>query len=223
MASIKDQDLSKPLTLSGKETPKRPHTQHVSTPAPEASPEQIRAYLSHLLMTKRKLPEDYVRPVVARWQLGSGQELRSYSPAMYLRIFGHEDGWIIYREVMLAKLREDADAKSMTEKKLRCMFLLPAPHAGWYLTREPVIMPAIAISFTIFTIMLMVKGILHEGVAVIALTLGMGASVLSFVWAFLTWANQQSPEEVVDGALYACTKNIVTQPNDDSVLVSSKA
>ena len=98
----------------------RPHTLHLSTPAPEASPEQIRAYLSHVLITKRKLPEDYVRPVVARWQLGSGQELRSYSPAMYLRVFGHEDGWIIYREVMLAKLREDADAISMVQKNRRC-------------------------------------------------------------------------------------------------------
>jgi len=35
---------------------------------------------------------------------------------MYLRVFGHEDGWIVYREVMLAKLREDADAKSMVQK-----------------------------------------------------------------------------------------------------------
>jgi hypothetical protein len=117
MESTKDQE---PL-LSKKETPDQQNgTQQTSTPSPEASPEQIRTYLFHLLITKRKLPEDYVRPIVANWKLGSGQELRSYSPAMYLRIFGHEDGWIIYREVMLAKLREDTTAKTMFQKIWTC-------------------------------------------------------------------------------------------------------
>jgi len=120
MESTKDQE---PL-LSKKESPGQQNGTHkISTPSPEASPEQIRTYLFHLLTTKRKLPEDYVRPVVANWKLGSGQELRSYSPAMYLRIFGHEDGWIIYREVMLAKLREDAQAKTMLQKNWTCKLL----------------------------------------------------------------------------------------------------
>ena len=117
MDSIKDQE---PLH-SGKAHHDQPNdAQQISTPSPEASPEQIRNYLSHLLITKRKLPEDYVRPIVANWKLGSGQELRSYSPAMYLRIFGHEDGWIIYREVMLAELREEATAKTMFQKNWTC-------------------------------------------------------------------------------------------------------
>ena len=117
MESTKDQE---PL-LSKKESPGQQNGTHkISTPSPEASPEQIRTYLFHLLITKRKLPEDYVRPIVANWKLGSGQELRSYSPAMYLRIFGHEDGWIIYREVMLAKLHEDAQAKTMLQNNWTC-------------------------------------------------------------------------------------------------------
>ena len=47
---------------------------------------------------------------------------------MYLRIFGHEDGWIIYREVMLAKLREEATAKTMFQKNWTCE-LLQNPYA----------------------------------------------------------------------------------------------
>jgi hypothetical protein len=126
MDSIKAQE---PL-LSEKESHDQPNTaQHISTPSPEASPEQIRTYLSHLLITKRKLPEDYVRPIVANWKLGSGQELRSYSPAMYLRIFGHEDGWIIYREVELAKLHEDARAKTTLQRNWICesLHFIPMP------------------------------------------------------------------------------------------------
>jgi hypothetical protein len=131
MDSIKDKE---PL-LSNKDTPDQPNaTHHVPTPAPTASPQQIRTYLSHLLITKGKLPEDYVRPIVANWKLGSGQELLSYSPAMYLRIFGHEDGWIIYREVKLAKLHEDARAKSVLRKNWICksespICLFPTPSA----------------------------------------------------------------------------------------------
>jgi hypothetical protein len=117
MDSTKDQE---PL-LSGEETPDQQNaSHHILTPPPEASPAQIRTYLTHLLTTKRKLPEDYIRLVVANWKLGSGQELRSYSPAMYLRIFGHEDGWIIYREVMLAKHYEDARAKTMLQRNWIC-------------------------------------------------------------------------------------------------------
>lgn len=93
MASTKNQALSNSQEIESHNQPKPTHP--IPTPPPNASPEQIRTYLSHLLTTKRRLPEEYVLPVVANWKLGSGQELRSYSPAMYLRIFGHEDGWII--------------------------------------------------------------------------------------------------------------------------------
>jgi hypothetical protein len=127
MASNEDQEPS----ISEKEIHgQTDNGQRIPTPAPEASPEQIRAYLTHLLTTKRKLPEDYVRPVVANWKLGSGQELRSYSPAMYLRIFGHEDGWIIYREVMLAQLYENARAKTMLHRNWICISPPYILHAG---------------------------------------------------------------------------------------------
>lgn len=118
MASTKNQALSNSQEIESHNQPKPTHP--IPTPPPNASPEQIRTYLSHLLTTKRRLPEEYVLPVVANWKLGSGQELRSYSPAMYLRIFGHEDGWIIYREAKLAMIYEDVRAKSLVGRYLPC-------------------------------------------------------------------------------------------------------
>jgi hypothetical protein len=117
MDSTKDR---KPLLSKEENLAQQNASQPISTPPPEASPEQIRTYLTHLLVTKRKLSDGYVSSVVANWKLGSGQELRSYSPAMYLRIFGHEDGWIIYREVMLAKHYEEARAKTTLQRNWIC-------------------------------------------------------------------------------------------------------
>jgi len=127
MDPIKDQE---PLLFEKKSPDQQNADQQISTPSPDASPEEIRTYLTYLLTTKRKIPEDYVRPVVANWKLGSGQELRSYSPAMYLRIFGHEDGWIIYREVMLAKMHEDARAKTTLQKNWICKLSLTLGEAS---------------------------------------------------------------------------------------------
>jgi hypothetical protein len=79
--------------------------QQVQHPMPvlpdvRAKPDQVRDFISHLLI-KRAVPEEHVRKVVRRWSMGSGREMRSYDPAMYLDIFGCEDGWIVYREVRL--------------------------------------------------------------------------------------------------------------------------
>jgi hypothetical protein len=74
-----------------------------------ATPDQVRYFLTHLLINKRDLPLDHVRRAVARWRIGTGLELRSYSPAMYLDIFGREDGWVIYQEVRLLMLDKKRD------------------------------------------------------------------------------------------------------------------
>jgi hypothetical protein len=70
-------------------------------PAVNATPEEVRDFITRLLINRRGLPQDHVRCAVAKWTVGSGRELRSYTPSMYLDIFGREDGWIIYREVKL--------------------------------------------------------------------------------------------------------------------------
>lgn len=93
-------------------------------PGVHATPDEVRRYLMHLLTSKRDLPLDHVRRVVTRWRIGSGLELRSYSPAMYLDIFGREDGWVIYTEVRLAIMEQ----RSFAQKYIIRMF---APRITW--------------------------------------------------------------------------------------------
>jgi hypothetical protein len=70
-------------------------------PSAKATPAEIVDFLVHLLVST-DMPVDQARRVAAKWARGSGQELRSYPPAMYFEIFGKEDGWITYREVKMA-------------------------------------------------------------------------------------------------------------------------
>lgn len=99
------------------------HTEGLSDTVPDAkaTPDQVREYLTHLLLDKRSLPLDYVRRTVSKWNVGSGHELRSYSPSMYLDIFGREDGWVIYREVKLGVEEEKARKGGAGYKYRGCM------------------------------------------------------------------------------------------------------
>ena len=75
-------------------------------PDARATPMEVADFLTHLLIDARGMSTDGARRVAAMWTKGTGQELRSFPPAMYFEIFGKEDGWIVYREVHLALHRE---------------------------------------------------------------------------------------------------------------------
>lgn len=85
------------------------HSEGVSdvVPPKKASPMEVSDFLTHLLIDSRGISTDSARRVAAKWTKGTGQELRSFPPAMYFEIFGKEDGWIVYREVHLAIHRQD--------------------------------------------------------------------------------------------------------------------
>lgn len=76
-------------------------TQADTLPPPTATPDEVRDYLTSLLKNKHSVPDDHARRVVARWTLGTGRELRNYTPQMYLDIFGREEGWFLYRDVRM--------------------------------------------------------------------------------------------------------------------------
>jgi hypothetical protein len=88
-------------------------------PSVNATPDEVRDFITRLLVNRRGFPQDHVRRAVAKWTVGSGQELRSYSPSMYLDLFGREDGWIIYREVKLCIYREQNKSSGRFD---RCEF-----------------------------------------------------------------------------------------------------
>jgi hypothetical protein len=87
-----------------------------------AKPDKVRNFISHLL-EKRGVPEEHLQKVVRLWTSGSGQEMRSYDPAMYLDIFGCQDGWVIYREVRL-RIHEEL-CESFIYKHKSGMQLIP--------------------------------------------------------------------------------------------------
>jgi hypothetical protein len=75
-------------------------------PHAKASPMEVSDFLVHLLTESRDMSTDGARRLAALWTKGTGQELRSFPPAMYFEIFGKEDVWIVYREVHMALYRE---------------------------------------------------------------------------------------------------------------------
>lgn len=85
-------------------------------PSVNATPDEVRDFMARLLINRRGLPQEHVRRAVAKWTVGSGHELRSYSPSMYLDLFGREDGWIVYREVKLCMYREQEKSSGRFDK-----------------------------------------------------------------------------------------------------------
>jgi len=71
-------------------------------PSAKASPAEVVDFLVHLLVSTDSMSVDQARRVASKWTKGTGQELRSYPPAMFFELFGNEDGWITYREVRMA-------------------------------------------------------------------------------------------------------------------------
>lgn len=100
-----------PLYSPNRDSSESTSPNHSLLPARDASPELIRLFLTHLLTTTRGLELSHADTIASCWKIGKGQELRSYPPAMYLEIFGMEDGWVVYREVRLCVLREEYEAK----------------------------------------------------------------------------------------------------------------
>jgi hypothetical protein len=75
-------------------------------PGPEAHPADIREFLTNALSASRGLSVDDASAIASKWRLGTGRELRSYPPKMYLEIFGPEDGWCVYKEVKTRLLKQ---------------------------------------------------------------------------------------------------------------------
>ncbi|CAK4027684.1 Hypothetical predicted protein [Lecanosticta acicola] len=105
-------------------------------PSNAASPAEVRAFFRSLLVSHCHYTPAHAESTSALWTRGSGRELRSYPPAMYLTIFGAEDGWILYRETKMALHRE-----ARTAEKARKRYLITTPILIlWTLCMVPVIL-----------------------------------------------------------------------------------
>lgn len=57
--------------------------------------------LAHLLINSSDMSPEDARRVAALWTKSTDQELREFSPKVYFKLFGQEEGCVLYREVRL--------------------------------------------------------------------------------------------------------------------------
>ena len=81
----------------------------LAIPGTRATPEEVRNFVAQLLIEKRGLSVEDARSVACKWTRGSGQDLIDYPPGMYLDIFGHEDGYMVYKELHLFNRQNERD------------------------------------------------------------------------------------------------------------------
>jgi hypothetical protein len=92
-----------------------------SLPDKKATPQEIRDFLTQLLVATRSLPVVEAQEIASAWKLGSGHEMYSYPPQMYRQLFGSEHGWVVCQEVKTL-VYEEKDKKTPGKAKL-CEFL----------------------------------------------------------------------------------------------------
>lgn len=83
----------------------------LAIPGTRATPDEVRHFVAQLLIEKRGLSVEDARSVASRWTRGSGQDLIDYPPGMYLEIFGHEDGYMVYKELHLLHRQNERDRR----------------------------------------------------------------------------------------------------------------
>lgn len=102
-ASLPLYDMSRdestlPLYAAGSSSAAR---ERPALPDKKATPQEIRDFLTELLVATRGLPVPEAQAIASAWRLGSGQELLGYPPQMYRQLFGNENGWVVCKEARL--------------------------------------------------------------------------------------------------------------------------
>ncbi|GAB7364560.1 hypothetical protein MBLNU230_g5367t1 [Neophaeotheca triangularis] len=93
-------DENQPLYTESDTLPREPYGS-TQIPDNEATPQQVREFITQLLVTKRSLPIDHARRIAARWTIGNGHEMGAWPVKRYAEIFGDEDGRIVYKDVQV--------------------------------------------------------------------------------------------------------------------------
>ena len=99
--------------ISGQENPERPQ---LVLPGENDTADAVRAFLRDILTTCNYTDLKEAEQITANWRLGKGKELRADSPQFFRSIFGHEAGWILYKEVQVQKhMEKEAKKPSMAQ------------------------------------------------------------------------------------------------------------
>lgn len=89
----------------------------LALPALSATPDEVRRFL---VTSQRKLTPQHAEIIARSWTIGSGNEVRTYCIAMYQRIFGLENGSILFTDIhriIWANKVKVQEAKNLNLKK----------------------------------------------------------------------------------------------------------
>lgn len=75
-------------------------------PAPSAGPNEVRAYIARVLMSKHDAASDFAEEISNLWRLGRGSELREAPVNYFKKVFGDETGWFLFRIVREDELED---------------------------------------------------------------------------------------------------------------------
>ncbi|THX94919.1 hypothetical protein D6D03_09462 [Aureobasidium pullulans] len=93
----------------------------LNPPIPTASPSEVRAFITELLILTRNLPAQHAKDIADKWHLGTGRELTTYPPSVYADIFGSEDAWMVYKESQLFIRRARQEKNRRRDELRKCM------------------------------------------------------------------------------------------------------
>ncbi|THW16468.1 hypothetical protein D6D23_08527 [Aureobasidium pullulans] len=93
----------------------------LTPPLPTASPSEVRAFITELLILTRNLPAQHAKDIADKWHLGTGRELTTYPPSVYADIFGSEDAWMVYKESQLFIRRARQEKNRRRDELRKCM------------------------------------------------------------------------------------------------------
>lgn len=96
----------------------------LTAPSDKATADEVRSFLTQLLIQNRALHPDHARRIASKWNLGTGRELISYTPTLYAEIFGLEDAWMVYKEAKVFILTQQTGGKPKIECELYAPMLL---------------------------------------------------------------------------------------------------
>lgn len=173
-------------------------------PNKKATPMEVSDFLTHLLINTRGMSTDGARRVAALWTRGTGQELRSFPPAMFFEIFGKEDGWIVFREVHLAIHREKS--KTFRYRYGACEFCTISHLSGLSQLTHTDIFLAVALCYEAIMVSITIAGIngdmgeLAATAAALAALLGIMLCMVAVVTVIV---HHQSAEKGIERQLSA--------------------
>ena len=103
--------MAEKKTTPAEEEP--PSIINTQVPLPEATPNEVRAYLVHILITKHDATPDFAQEAAARWKLGRGWDLLESPEQRYREILGDDVGPHLLKTIRSERSKELAAQKRL--------------------------------------------------------------------------------------------------------------